>query len=139
MFSVDGKDQQQMQPSFTMHKQVTSPSLPGNITLLMLDLVHVTPCLFHTEVFTIILQSGEELLFGKKKNLNHEELFNLRCASTRNVIEQIFGSFENSFSILTHPPEYDMDIQAHLPPSKLFSYSHLSVLSQACGNTMHHF
>ena len=48
---------------------VTSPSLLGNITLLMLNLVYVIPCLFHTKVFTIILQSGEELLFGRKKKV----------------------------------------------------------------------
>ena len=65
MFSVDGKDQQQMQHYFMIHKQVISLFLKVNIILRMLALVYVMPCLFPTEEFAIILQSGEELLFGK--------------------------------------------------------------------------
>ena len=46
-----------------------------------------------------------------------EELFNLRHASARNVIEHIFGVLKRRFRILVHPPEYSMDIQARLPPA----------------------
>src|SRR5882757_1663520 len=48
---------------------------------------------------------------------NREELFNLRHASARNVVERIFGALKKRFNILTHPPEYDMDIQARVPPA----------------------
>ena len=54
-----------MQHYFMMHEQVISPFLKVNIILQMLALVYVMPCLFPTEEFAIILQSGEELLFGK--------------------------------------------------------------------------
>ena len=43
-------------------------------------------------------------------------MFNLRHASARNVVERIFGSMKRRFNILTHPVEYDMDIQAQIPP-----------------------
>ena len=46
---------------------------------------------------------------------NAEELFNLRHASLRNVIERIFGVVKRRFRILVHPPEFDMDIQARTP------------------------
>lgn len=48
---------------------------------------------------------------------NKEELFNLRHASARNVIERIFGILKRRFVILTHPPEYSMAIQVRLPPA----------------------
>jgi hypothetical protein len=48
---------------------------------------------------------------------NREELFNLRHASARNVVERIFGALKKRFSILTRAPEYDMSIQARIPPS----------------------
>jgi len=44
-------------------------------------------------------------------------LFNLRHASARNVVERIFGSLKKRFNILTHPAQYDMDIQARIPPA----------------------
>jgi hypothetical protein len=49
--------------------------------------------------------------------VNREELYNLRHASARNVIERIFGILKKRFVILTHPPEYDMAIQARIPPA----------------------
>jgi DDE superfamily endonuclease len=48
---------------------------------------------------------------------NREELFNLRHASARNVIERIFGVMKAKWDILTRAPEYDMDIQARIPPA----------------------
>ncbi|KAJ8522016.1 hypothetical protein ONZ45_g1366 [Pleurotus djamor] len=49
--------------------------------------------------------------------VNREELFNLRHASARNVIERIFGVIKKRWNILNHAPEYSMDIQAHIPPA----------------------
>lgn len=46
---------------------------------------------------------------------NKEELFNLRHASARNVIERIFGVLKNRFRILLLAPEYSLNIQARLP------------------------
>jgi hypothetical protein len=33
------------------------------------------------------------------------------------VVEQIFGVLKRRFHILIHPPEYDLDIQARIPPA----------------------
>jgi hypothetical protein len=44
-------------------------------------------------------------------------LFNLRHSSARNVIERIFGVLKRRFGILKNPPEYDMRIQALIPPA----------------------
>ncbi|KIJ57598.1 hypothetical protein HYDPIDRAFT_104069, partial [Hydnomerulius pinastri MD-312] len=46
---------------------------------------------------------------------NKEELFNLQCASAQNIIECIFGVFKCHFYILLLAPEYNIDIQAHIP------------------------
>lgn len=48
---------------------------------------------------------------------NREELFNLRHAKAQNVVERIFGIIKKRWDILTRPPRYDMDIQAHIPPA----------------------
>ena len=48
---------------------------------------------------------------------NPSELFNLRHASARNIIEHIFGILKRHFKILVCPPEISMDLQAHLPPA----------------------
>jgi len=48
---------------------------------------------------------------------NREELFNLRHASARNVIERIFGALKKRFRILKLAPEYNMDMQARIPPA----------------------
>lgn len=42
------------------------------------------------------------------------ELFNLRHAQARNVVERIFGVFKRRFQIFSAPPEYSMAIQAKL-------------------------
>ena len=46
---------------------------------------------------------------------NKEELFNLRHAQARNVIERIFGVLKKRFRILLIGPEYDITIQAQIP------------------------
>jgi hypothetical protein len=43
-----------------------------------------------------------------------EELFNLRHAKLRNVIERVFGVKKRRFKILTASPEYTYDIQAKI-------------------------
>lgn len=43
-----------------------------------------------------------------------EELFNLRHAQLRNVIERIFGVLRRRFRILNSTPEYSLDTQAQL-------------------------
>jgi DDE superfamily endonuclease len=52
-----------------------------------------------------------------RRPTNAQELFNLRHASSRNVIERIFGILKNRFRILLLPPEYDMGTQARIPPA----------------------
>ncbi len=44
-----------------------------------------------------------------------QELFNLRHASARNVIERIFGVLKQRFRILLLAPEYSLNIQAQIP------------------------
>jgi hypothetical protein len=79
-------------------------------------------------MFAIIWLSGPaqisgELFFSTLIQANNmkyrpataEELFNLRHASARNVIERIFGVIKRRFRILVIPPEYDMRTQARLP------------------------
>lgn len=46
---------------------------------------------------------------------NKEELFNLRHASARNVIERIFGVLKRKFRILHIASEYDISLQARIP------------------------
>jgi hypothetical protein len=47
--------------------------------------------------------------------VNKEELFNLRHAQARNVIERIFGVLKRRFRILVIPPEYSVKVQAQIP------------------------
>jgi DDE superfamily endonuclease len=85
-------------------------------------------CWSPIEVSDIILLSGVEQMSGKYFNINSlptsyswnspankEELFNLRHASARNVIERIFGILKHRFRILVFPPEYSMELQARIP------------------------
>ena len=48
---------------------------------------------------------------------NAEELFNLRHAMARNVVERIFGILKARFTILTSRPRYNLDIVARLSPA----------------------
>ncbi len=46
---------------------------------------------------------------------NKEELFNLRHAQARNIIERIFGVLKNRFHILLIGPGYSVEVQAKIP------------------------
>ena len=48
---------------------------------------------------------------------NPKELFNLRHALARNVVEWIFGILKRRFRILRLSTEYDMSIQVMIPPA----------------------
>lgn len=48
---------------------------------------------------------------------NKEELFNLRHASARNVVERIFGIIKKRWAILIRPPEYSMAVQVRIFPA----------------------
>ena len=55
----------------------------------------------------------EQRLAGKKPE-NSKELFNLRHASKRNVIERIFGVVKRKYQILRTPLEYSMETQPRI-------------------------
>jgi hypothetical protein len=55
------------------------------------------------------------LLTSVARPRNMQELFNLRHASARNVIERIFGVLKRRFRILLLAPEYGLRIQAQIP------------------------
>jgi DDE superfamily endonuclease len=55
----------------------------------------------------------EQRLAGQTPE-NAKELFNLRHASLRNVIERIFGVIKRKFKILSSAAEYSVDSQIHL-------------------------
>jgi hypothetical protein len=48
--------------------------------------------------------------------VNKKELFNLRHAQARNVIERIFGVLKKRWQILNQAAQYDMAVQAQIPP-----------------------
>ena len=86
--------------------------------------------LFPSEEHATTSKSGAIQTFGKcchsticyaklsdSRPRNADELFNLRHASARNVIEQIFGVLKWCFRILVHPLQIDIDMQACLPPA----------------------
>ena len=48
---------------------------------------------------------------------NSHEYFNLCHAQLHNVVERIIGVLKRRFWILVIPPEFNMDIQAKIPPA----------------------
>jgi hypothetical protein len=48
---------------------------------------------------------------------NYRELFNLRHAQVRNVIERIFGVVKRRFRLLVVAPEYNLATQAKMVPA----------------------
>ena len=81
------------------------------------------------EVYNTTLLSGTVQIFGTSPNFiinfaylsifisptTPQELFNLRHASARNIVERIFGILKNRFAILQHNPSLTPKVQAHLP------------------------
>jgi len=56
----------------------------------------------------------KEQRLAKTKPENSKELFNLRHASLRNVIERIFGLLKRKYQILQTPSEYSIDTQSRI-------------------------
>ena len=54
---------------------------------------------------------------------NKYELFNLRHAQARNVIEHIFGVLKRRFRILLLAPEYNLQIQGRIPLALIALYN----------------
>jgi hypothetical protein len=79
----------------------------------------------------ITSRSGAELIYGLFccwycilaiinqfcRPKNYRELFNLRHAQARNVIERIFGVVKRRFRLLVVAPEYDLATQAKMVPA----------------------
>ncbi|THH13098.1 hypothetical protein EUX98_g9758 [Antrodiella citrinella] len=55
-----------------------------------------------------------EFAQGNQKPANHKELFNLRHASLRNVVERAFGVLKRKFPLPANAPEFDIDTQSKL-------------------------
>jgi len=83
---------------------------------------------FHIEVFDITYRNGAKLICGTffflsniNINLhayrpsNPQELFNLRHAQARNIIERIFGVLKRRFRILQMGSAYRYPVQAQIP------------------------
>jgi|ERR1700761_181658 len=64
---------------------------------------------------TSILFYGLFLLLIYLRPQNFKELYNLRHASARNVVERIFGVIKHRWTILTRAPHYNMHVQAKIP------------------------
>ena len=58
---------------------------------------------------------------------SREELFNLRHASARNVIERIFGVLKRRFRILLLAPQYSLKIQAQIPAALCALHNFISI------------
>lgn len=54
---------------------------------------------------------------------NAEELFNLRHASARNVVERTFGVMKKRFKLLTSAPEYGFKVQVQLVHAACFLHN----------------
>jgi hypothetical protein len=48
---------------------------------------------------------------------NREELFNLRHAQARNIVERIFGIVKRRWAVFSRAPEYPVETQAKLVPA----------------------
>jgi hypothetical protein len=48
---------------------------------------------------------------------NYKELFNLRHAQARNVVERIFGVVKRRFTLMVAAPEYSIRTQAKMIPA----------------------
>jgi hypothetical protein len=130
MHSLDGRDQLLMQESMRMLFNRIWRYLMDGICLLMQDFHTARNCWFLTVVSDIIYKNGEGPVCGNVifiityyemliaytyRPCNPQELFNLRHAQARNVIERIFGVLKRRFRILLLGPEYQYSVQAQIP------------------------
>jgi DDE superfamily endonuclease len=69
---------------------------------------------------------------------NKEELFNLRHAQARNVIERIFGVLKRRFRILVIPPEYSFKVQARIPSALCAIHNFIQVHDPMEGELPNH-
>jgi hypothetical protein len=130
MHSLDGRDQLLMQESMRMLFNRIWRYLMDGICLLMQDFHTARNCWFLTVVSDIIYKNGEGPVCGNVifiityygmliaytyRPRNPQELFNLRHAQARNVIERIFGVLKRRFRILLLGPEYQYSVQAQIP------------------------
>ena len=60
---------------------------------------------------------------------NKYELFNLRHASARNVVERIFGVLKQRFRILLLAPQYSTEIQSRIPAALAALHNFIQVHS----------
>ena len=68
-----------------------------------------------------------------KKNyspVNAKELFNLRHAQARNVIEHIFGVLKQRFRILLLPPHYPLEFQPRIPAALCALQNYIQEIDQ---------
>lgn len=118
-----------MLQSTLMHGSVISIYLLASIILLMQDLGVVMHALSLIVAFGIIWLSGGGPTFGIAfcgcfldhhltlfRPVCKEELYNLRHAEARNVVERIFGVIKKRWAILTNPPQLDIELQARILP-----------------------
>ena len=131
MFSVDGKALQRMRLSSITLVGLIFLFQMGSIIWQMLVFPSVLSFWSLSEVFVTIWLNGvvqeigmcfslaliATIYFKPVRPSNPQELFNLRHASAQNVIERIFGILKRRFRILLLAPEYDMDVQARVPPA----------------------
>lgn len=113
------------------HVTLIFASLKASTTLQMQDLASVMLFWYHTVVCDITLLSGVVLIKGSvlyiafvytltqvlNRPESEKELYNLRHASARNVVERAFGVLKKKWGILTRPPQFSMSIQARIPPA----------------------
>ena len=62
--------------------------------------------------------------------VNAKELFNLRHAQARNVIECIFGVLKQCFKILLLPPRYPIDFQPRIPAALCALQNYIQEIDQ---------
>jgi hypothetical protein len=78
-------------------------------------------------IFLNLLSIHGHIVYIVYRPRNKEELFNLRHASARNVIERIFGVLKRRFRILLLAPEYSLQIQARIPAALCAIHNFISI------------
>ena len=66
-------------------------------------------------------------LYPFSRPKNYKELFNLRHAQARNVIERIFGILKKRFDVLVSTPEYGQLFQAKLVQALMVIHNFIRV------------